>query len=157
MKNLIYLCGILFLFMILLGIFNNACSQQYEWNKGKYLGLGLTVAGGFIDGAVEGYEFDGRTSFERKWGVEEYSFFGSKSWDMPMNGWERQFGKFDFYHVADDLRKVSYISGGIVIGLSGAKLEQKWFHYFYDFLITFAASGISKWAGMYYVRHIDNW
>lgn len=132
-------------------------AQEYQLTKTKWWGFGISAAAGFMDGVVEGYEFDGRASFERKWGVKPYSFFGSKSWDAPMSGWEKNFGKFDFYHVGDDMRKVGYLSGGIVIGLGGAKRKQKFHHYIYDFLICFAMSGASKWAGMYYVRHIDDW
>jgi hypothetical protein len=166
LEKILILCGILFWLMILVGIGNALFSQinlgsirgtEYQINKEKWWGFGLVVAAGFVDGMVEGYEFDGRTSFERKWGVSpDNPFWGSNSWDTGKNtGWERQFGVVDFYHVADDLRKVGYISGGVTIGIGAAKRKQKLRHYLYDIGLSFVIGGISKWAGMYYIRHID--
>lgn len=73
-----------------------------------------------------------------------------------MNGWERNFGKIDFYHVADDVRKIGYVGGGVVIGIGGARQKQKFHHYLYDFALSFAVSAVAKRAGMYYVRHIHS-
>lgn len=132
-------------------------SDAYQLNKAKWWGFALTAGAGFVDGIVEGYEFDGRRSWERKYGVSpDHPFWGSNSWKSKNTAWEKNFGVFDFYHVADDLRKIGYISGGIVIGIGGAKrTRQKPHHYFYDFALSFAISGAFKAAGMYYIRRIN--
>jgi hypothetical protein len=127
---------------------------QYKVTNSKVVGWAMIAAGGFVDGFVEGYEFDGRTYFERKFGVSPTSRFGSRSWERRYthpNVWNQNMGVFDFYHIADDGRKVFYIGGGIVIGLNLRK--QKRTYNLYDILATLAISSISKSAGMRLVRH----
>lgn len=127
---------------------------QYKVTPKKIAGWSMLAAGGLVDGFVEGYEFDGRTYFERKFGVSPTGRFGSRSWERRYtnpNIWNRNMGAFDFYHVGDDVRKVFYIGGGIVIG-SGLR-NQKLKYKLYDVLATFAISSISKTAGMRIVRH----
>lgn len=136
--------------------------KSYPVTHGKALGWVMAAFSGAVDGVVSGYEFDGRRSFERKYSVKPLSFFGSESWKRayPNNNpnlkqvplW-RIAGAPDFYHVADDVRKVGYISGGIVIGMSGAKANTKWWHYAVDFGASLAISGIGKAAGMYWIRN----
>ena len=186
-KNLLAGCGVLFVLMILVGVFNCASSQEYtssarldiltstpgyqyplkglgnvngtdyKFGWDKWQGMLVICAAGFVDGAVEGYEFDSRLSFNRKWGVDKYSFFGSHSWDSNWNSWEKFRGsQFDFYHLADDTRKVGYVAGGFMMGRASLKNKRK-VHNFFDYTIAFVCSGIWKSAGMYYVRHIDNW
>jgi len=60
------------LFFVLL----NVCSvsAQYRITLDKIAGWSTSAIGGAIDGVVEGYEFDGRQSFERKYGVLPVSF-----------------------------------------------------------------------------------
>jgi hypothetical protein len=74
---------------------------------------------GLIDGILEGYGFDGRKSFERKYKVNPLGFWGSKShlkaYTDP-NIYNKLLGVFDFYHVADDLRKGGYILSCILLG-----------------------------------------
>lgn len=91
-QKFLMICGIIFLGLILLVAFNWALSQEYQWSKEKWCSLGVTAAAGFVDGTVNGFEFDGRKSFERKWNVRPISFFGSRSWETVDTGWERQFG-----------------------------------------------------------------
>jgi hypothetical protein len=134
----------------------------YKVTKTKVAGWGITAVGGALDGILEGYAFDGRKSFERKYGVSKYGYFGSESWrnvyiqgnpengfKSPLHGWA---GAWDFYHHADDGRKLGYIGGSIILGIGGAKLNNKWWHYAADFTISFAISAAAKSAGMYYIR-----
>ena len=121
----------------------------------------MAVAGA-ADGMVEGYEFDGRKSFERKFGVSKTGYFGSESWKRaykdgnPDNGFKSDFARImgaqDFYHHADDLRKIGYLSGGVVIGAQHRKNTKKW-HTVADFAIGFAVSSITKSAAMWWIRN----
>jgi hypothetical protein len=105
-------------------------------NIGLLVGLFLLALGSAFDGTVEGYGFDGRLSFERKYGVDPYGFFGSQSWRMvyvdnePGQGFKSPFwkwlGAFDFYHMADDGRKYGYIIGGVLTGFCLLRLKRGW-------------------------------
>lgn len=135
-------------------------NAQYKIGKTQAIGFTLVGLGGFIDGLVEGYEFDGRTSFERKFGADPNGFWGSESWrnvykdGNPDNGYKSwmhaQIGAFDFYHVGDKLRKGLYISGGIVISIGE---KRKFKYYLYDFLIATATSSFTKRMGMMWIRN----
>lgn len=135
----------------------------YRITAPKVIGWGITSLGGFVDGVLEGYQFDGRKSFERKWGADPYGFWGSQSWRMiyrdgdPANGPKSKMGEWlgakDFYHVADDTRKLSYLGGSVLVGIGGANVNAKWWHYFIDFGVSFAASAFAKSQGMEWVRH----
>lgn len=141
------------LIIILLFPFTLCAQNKYEFNKQKVIGLTLIGIGGFVDGVVEGFDFDMRRSFERKWGADPYGFFGSLSFEKrhsSPNIYNRTLGTFDFYHIADDLRKVLYIGGGITITI-GEKRPAK--HYFLDFLLSLAISSATKRAGMYWIRN----
>lgn len=139
-----------------------AGSKYRPFTAGKAVGYGLLIVAGFADGAVEGYEFDGRKSFERKWGKDPHGFWGSQSWRMIYNDGDPNQGKKsafsywlgarDFYHTADDLRKYGYISGGLCIGIGGAKQNRKWWHYALDAGIGFGLSAAAKSGGMKWVR-----
>lgn len=95
----------------------------------------------FIHGVVEGYEFDGRKSFERKWNIPPISFWGKFS-HQNKTKFSRYFGVIDFYHVADDLRKYLFIlSGYWLVGL-------KW----YEILIVLILGLISMQSGLQWVR-----
>lgn len=127
-----------------------------------YLVSIISVLAGLIDGVLEGYSFDGRKSFERKYGVSEDSFFGSKSWKSiyidgdPQKGYKSGllawFGAFDFYHVADDLRKFTYLLAGITVtaitGAAGATTIQPLF----GFICIWIVSAIGKFLGLKYIR-----
>lgn len=138
-------------------------ANAYKITRTKIAAWSLCAVGGIADGLLEGYLHDGRTSFERKWDADKTGFFGSESWRMvyklgdpekgfktPLHGWA---GAVDFYHITDDSRKVGYITGGIMLGIGGAKVNQKWWHYAVDFGVSFAASAISKSAAYYYIRN----
>jgi hypothetical protein len=135
---------------------------SYKITKAKLIGFGLCVAGGATDGLLEGYHIDNRTSFERKYNTKRYGFWGSESWRMvykggnPDNGFKspvhKWLGATDFYHTADDVRKVGYISGGLVIGISAGRTNQKLWHYAADFAISFALSAASKSIAYKYIR-----
>ena len=122
----------------------------------------MVAVAGAADGMVEGYEFDRRKSFERKYGASKTGYFGSQSWkrsykgNNPDNGFKSDFvrivGAQDFYHHADDLRKVGYLSGGVVIGTQHRKNTKKW-HTVADFAIGFAVSSLTKSAAMWWIRN----
>jgi hypothetical protein len=135
----------------------------YQVNNLKLAGWAGLAFAGAVDGIVEGYEFDGRTSFERKYQVQKSGYFGSESWQRAYkngnveqgykNRITQSLGAQDFYHHADDVRKLGYISGGIAVGISGTQTNTKWWHYLIDFGIGFAISGATKAAGMYWIRN----
>lgn len=144
-----------------LSINNETCVYKpFAWPK--LIGYGLVAFAGFKDGMVEGYEFDGRKSWERKKGVSPYSQRGSESWRSvymngdPELGFKSKFheimGAWDWYHRNDDYRKIGYVSGGIAIGIGGAKVNKKWWHYAVDFGISLIVSGSAKSMGMKFIR-----
>lgn len=134
----------------------------YKVTKTKVAGWGITAVGGAADGILEGYLFDNRMSFERKYNWGPHSWGGHLSWQKVYNNndpaqgfksvYHKWFGAFDAYHNFDDLRKLGYIGGSIVLGVGGAKANTKWWHYAADFTISFAISAATKSAGMAYIR-----
>lgn len=77
----------------------------------------LAILSSIADGVVEGFEFDGRKSFERKFGVAAHSFWGSKSYKNKDTWWFKVTGGvWDFYHLADDVRSWGYRLSGIALG-----------------------------------------
>jgi hypothetical protein len=137
-------------------------ASTYKITRTKMFAWSLIAVGGAADGLLEGYLHDGRTSFDRKWNASKTGFWGSESWRSvyvggdPENGFKSGFIKWtganDFYHFADDTRKIGYITGGVILGI-GTKANTKWWHYAADFGISFAASAISKSAAYYYIRN----
>ena len=112
--------------------------RGYQVNNLKLAGWSAMAVAGMVDGIVCGYEFDGRKSFERKYNVSKLGYFGSESWLLAYknsdvqqgqkNAITKVFGSQDFYHHADDFRKLGYISGGITLGVSGTQTNtKKWF------------------------------
>jgi len=148
--------------VILLLLCSLSAQAQYRITPTKLAGWGMVAVAGAADGMVEGYEFDGRKSFERKYGVSKTGYFGSQSWKRAYkgnnqdNGFKSDFvrimGAQDFYHHADDLRKVGYLSGGVVIGTQHKKNTKKW-HTVADFAISFAVSSLTKSAAMWWIRN----
>lgn len=134
---------------------------QYRITRTKVAGWALCAVGGAADGAVEGFHLDYRRSFERKYNVSKTGYFGSKSWlsaykdGVQANGFKSDFvrivGAHDFYHHADDLRKIGYLSSGVVVGLNANKNTNKW-HTVADFAIGFAVSSITKSVAMQWIR-----
>lgn len=161
MKNIFVFC--LFFFISVNGNSQTVLKVgSYRLTNLKIVSIGVTCAGGLVDGILAGYEFDGRTSFERKWGVSPTSFWGSESWKRayknndPSMGFKNNYVKWrganDFYHVADDMRKMQYLAGGIIIGI-GPKTNTKWWHYVVDFGLSYGASAVFKAAGLGWIRH----
>ena len=148
--------------LILLLLCSLSAQAQYRITRAKLAGWGMVAVAGVADGMVEGYEFDRRKSFERKYGVSKTGYFGSQSWkrayngNNPDNGFKSDFvrimGAQDFYHHADDIRKVGYLSGGVVIGTQHRKNTKKW-HTVADFAIGFAVSSLTKSAAMWWIRN----
>lgn len=127
--------------------------QKYKLDKQKIIGLSTLAFAGLVDGVVEGFEHGGRVAFERKYNADPYSFFGSQSYtkyETQPNIWNQNLGVWDFYHVGDDLRKLSYIGGGITIGI-GEKRPFK--HYLIDALLSIAVSSTTKRIGMYWIKN----
>lgn len=135
---------------------------QYRITRAKLAGWGVLAVAGVADGMVEGYEFDQRKSFERKYNVSKTGYFGSQSWKRAYkgnnldngfkSGFVKTFGAQDFYHHSDDLRKLGYISGGVVIGINGTKTNSKKWYYIIDFAAGFAISAATKSASMRWIR-----
>ena len=148
--------------LILLLLCSLSAQAQYRITRTKVAGWALCAVGGIADGLCEGYEFDQRRSFERKYNVSKTGYFGSESWRSvylngdPEQGFKsplhRNMGAFDFYHHADDLRKVGYLSGGVVIGTQHRKNTKKW-HTVADFAIGFAVSSLTKSVAMRWIRN----
>ena len=138
-----------------------SAQAQYRITRAKLTGWGMVAVAGSADGMVEGYSIQYRKSFERKFNVSKTGYFGSQSWKRaykdgnPDNGFKSDFvrimGAQDFYHHADDLRKIGYLSGGVVIGTQHKNNTKKW-HTLADFAIGFAVSSITKSAAMWWIR-----
>lgn len=122
----------------------------YKVNNEKVLGWVIIALAAFNDGALERWGFGGRKAFEVKFGVSPDSFFGSESWkayyENP-NVWNKIMGVFDFYHVSDDVRKMGYIAGGVILGRGGAKVNTSLSHYLIDYTVAMAVSGFVKRVG----------
>lgn len=169
------LVGALTLLFIAIALFNRGHAQgflrQYlhTWNTQKAIGITTLGFAGFVDGSLEGYGFDGRHSFERKWDADPYGFWGSKSHlksfvdNDPSKGRKSGFttwtGVWDFYHAADKSRKVGYITGGFVFGLGSWKCKwkertkrEKWY-FVMDVGAAVLVSSTAKNIGMRWVRN----
>lgn len=118
------------------------------FTKTKLIGYGLLFCGGFLDGVVEGNNFQGRTAFEEKYGADPYGYFGSKSYLNEKD----HFFKRDFYHNAEDGRVALYMAGSVTLGLGGAKMNGRWWHYLIDFGIGWTVKAFAKSRGMNYIR-----
>ncbi len=134
---------------------------NYKWNKEKTIGFTVLILASIADGIVEGYEFDGRKSFERKFGVDPISYAGSQSWLLAYKnhdvnqGFKSKYrewaGSPDLYHHLDDIRKFGYIGGGISLGI-GIK-GQNWKAIVIDMLIGAVVTSASKSMAMKWVRN----
>lgn len=133
---------------------------KLTFSKRLIVGFLLMTLGGFFDGAVEGFDFDGRVFFEKHFDAYKYGFFGSQSWRMvyvdgnPELGFKSALhkwaGALDFYHVADDLRKSLYIIGGVLAGAEALGLSLIGRVLF--ILSALAISGLSKSLAMGLIR-----
>ena len=136
-------------------------SQEDKLITGNdWVGFGILAFASFTDGVVEGYEFDSRRSFERKWDVDPEGFFGSQSWRRaykngnPEDGYKsfytKHFGAWDFYHVGDDLRKIGYITGS---GFTFSTAIKRKKGYIWRILAVAGITSAFKAAGMAWVRN----
>jgi hypothetical protein len=126
---------------------------RYDFRERKVEGLLVLIFASFIDGAVEGFEFDNRTSFERKgWTKNKYGYFGSLSHAKEKNQLEEIYGVVDFYHTADDIRKFWYIGGGGLYAM-GMRENEKVIHHFIDIGIMVLTTSLSKQIGMDWIRN----
>lgn len=119
---------------------------QYKVSKTKVTGWTILAAAGFVDGVVEGFDFDGRTAFERKYNADPYGYFGRYQHKKKC-GWKPF---CDFYHDADDFRKLGYISGGVLITLGE---KQNWKHLLIDLGVGLLVSSGAKRIGLHYIRN----
>lgn len=124
----------------------------------RYAGYGLVLSASFVDGVRTGWIHDGRRSFERKWNVDPYGFWGTESWRMiyidgdPAKGaksWlHYNIGARDFEHVSDRFYKTAYITGGVVIGFNMDLKKRD----VIELVGLMVASSLAKRAGMRWVR-----
>lgn len=132
-------------------------NAQYKITTKKILIWTSFSIAGSIYGAREAYHAN-PLCFEQKWGVDEYSFFGSKQWERNYVGnryypnaihKDELFGNFgrDFWHTS------RYVSGGLVIGgtfIIGDS-KQKFKHKVFDILIgSLCAIGASNLTFKYF-------
>ena len=138
-------------------------TKGYKVTKWKGAGLVMVAVGGFTNGMLQGYEFDGRRSFERKWGKSPTGFWGSLSWAQryvdgdPANGVKnlryQHLPVLDFYHVTQITHHHALVTGGIFVGIGGAKSNKKWWHYAMDVALSAAVNSASQSAGLYWIRN----
>jgi len=148
--------------LVLACILSASCQSQYQFKREKIAGLAILAGAAAVDGVLEGYGFDGRTSFERKYGWSPYSFAGSLSWTSVYNNRQveqgfksaihRWYGAFDFYHVADDVRSVGYKAGGGLFFVGSYKQNTRRRHWFLDLVIVSVVSSGAKSLGMKWIR-----
>jgi len=125
-------------------------SKTYKLTKGKIIGLACVGVGSFIWYAKERWEFQGRRYFEVKHGVDPNGFWGSQSHLKPYtnpNFYNKNFGNWDFYHLANTGGKYLIIGGALTIGISGGKNNRKKMHYLYDFRLTGVVSVVCSRLG----------
>jgi len=109
-----------------------------------------------MDGVLEGYGFDGRKSFERKWGIGPTTFFGSLSHLRKWGRWYRLTGGVsDFYHWADDARAYGYRIAGFALGCYVIRLliaSHNWLFISALLVGWLVVGSLAKRAGMWWVR-----
>lgn len=131
--------------------------KWYDFKTYKFKGCGKRavwigyVAAGILHGGREAYQAD-RTIFEKRFGVSETSFFGSKQWvrqyqdnnpELPHKN--NLFNGFrDYWHFSGATTKYLLIGGAFTIGHSKQPLKYK----ILDTLIGFA--GFSLTANLTY-------
>lgn len=107
---------------------------QYKITTKKIITWASFSVAGSVYGAREAYHAN-PYCFEQKWGVNKYSFFGSRQWERNYVGnryhsnaihKDEMFGNFgrDFWHTS------GYVSGGLVLGgtfiIGGSKQKNKY-------------------------------
>jgi hypothetical protein len=167
--------GIMFWLFIAIWLFNRVSGQTYDlrlmpekkatthyritWGKvGLWSGMGVA---GAMWGARETYRAD-PSVFERRWGVDEYSFFGSKAWERNYQGnryrnadggtnphkpeWGNTYR--DYWHFSGFYSRAITVGAAFTIGAGKQKLKYK----LLDMLIGSAVSSTSGWATYKYLR-----
>lgn len=122
-------------------------------NNYKWVGYSLLAVSSFTDGVVEGYEFDGRKSFERKFNSNPNGFFGSQSWRKDHTLYAQLLGVPDFYHIADDFRTYGRMGGASLITIGGFKNKNTRGQWIADIALSFMVSAAFKRAGMDWIRN----
>lgn len=142
-------------------VISAACQQPYKVTPAKvatWVGFGIA---GATWGAREAYHAD-PTVFEEKWGVDEYSFFGSKAWERQYTGnryynaagginphkteWGNTFR--DFWHFSGASSRVLWLGGTFTIGAGKQPLKHK----LLDLGIGLVCSSVSGFATYQYLR-----
>ena len=121
-------------------------------NSNMVTAIIILLLSGLIDGILEGWSFDGRKSFERKYKVKPLSFFGSLSHmraQIDPNLYNKLWGVFDFYHMADKARKGGYLLSGFLI-LENSTFE---IHTLLLFIGAYTVSAATKIIGMEWIRN----
>ena len=122
-----------------------------KFYKSDYLALGLAVLGGIVNGAHEAYEAD-RRIFEKEWGVQPQSWWGSESWKRKYSNydagdkspafWQSQDGLVwvtDFDHAGEDFVFLASGASLSIISWNSAKRKYKWWEIGARFLIVTSA------------------
>lgn len=124
--------------IIILLLLSSPLYGQYKITPKKILTWSTFAAGGTIWGMREAYHADPYI-FEKKWGVDEYSFWGSKQWErkyvgnryltdgVPNKMKSQMFGNFgrDFWHSSGYTSGLFVIGGTFTIGNSKQKFTHK--------------------------------
>lgn len=147
--------------VILLLLTPYLCISQYKIDNTKIAGWGILFTAGVAGGMEAGFQFDHRRSFERKYNVNPYGFFGSESWrQIYINGdpnlgvkslFRKRLGSIDFYHLSNKTMRFGYIGGSLAIGIN-SRNNKNWKHTALDILIGIGVSTIGQNLGMYYIR-----
>lgn len=164
--------GAIAIALLLLGIGASFFAQQQSplgklFNGYKVTGDKVATWTGFaIGGAMwggrEAYHADLRV-FEKKWGVDAYSFFGSQAWqrnyegnryrnkDGSINAHKPEIGNSlrDYWHFSGAASRTLWIGGTFIIGAKNQKLKHK----LIDMAIGSAISVTSAWATYNYLRN----
>lgn len=127
-----------------------------SWHGSDYLAFGVLVVAGIANGASEAYEAD-RHIFEKRWGVSEQSWWGSKSWKRKYKNYDlgderaafwQSKGALsvftDFDHFSEGMQAVSLSGGFLIIGLNGGKRKYKWWVHGSRFLTGFVGYTLSS-------------
>lgn len=141
----------------------NGKTIGYKLTKKKAGGLALLAVGAFADGVLQGYEFDGRTSFERKWGASPTGFWGSRSWAKryrngdPAQGLShpvyQHLPVFDFYHVGKFVANYATVSGGLLLGVGGQLKNKSVWHWLLDGALAWGTCSAARQVGLWWIRN----
>jgi len=122
-------------YLIFFLLLSTASQAQYKITTKKILIWTSFSVAGSIYGAREAYHANAYC-FEQKWGVNEYSFFGSRQWERNYVGnryypnavhKDELFGNFgrDFWHTSGYVSGGLMLTGTFVIGNSKQKFKHK--------------------------------